>query len=403
MPRFRDAIREVVSSLGGNRQEAMPDERLAGGTTPQPSRQPDVASVDSNRLASVVAILQSLPDPAMILDDNSVLLVGNSLARDLFGELQPATHISRTTRNPELVGAVGNALRTGNRELFELTVRNPVERRLEGAATRLVGAFGNGSERTVLVILQDLSERDALARMRMEFVANASHELRTPLAALSGFIETLNGPAKDDPVARARFLSIMAEQASRMTRLIDDLLVLSRVEMRAHLAPTTIADLNLVAADAVKNLTTFAAKDQTSLVCEPLAGSAKVRGDHDELVQAVHNLVQNAIKYGRKGGNVRVHVAEGQGRRGQRKGVRISVIDDGPGIAPEHVPRLTERFYRVNTAVSRERGGTGLGLAIVKHVVTRHHGTIDIASEVGTGSTFTLAFPPAEARDTPAV
>jgi two-component system phosphate regulon sensor histidine kinase PhoR len=243
------------------------------------------------------------------------------------------------------------------------------------------------------VVFQDHSERDALARMRMEFVANASHELRTPLAVLSGFIETLSGAAKDDVGARERFLRIMGEQAARMTRLVDDLLLLSRVEMRSHLQPTSMADLNLVANDAARQVRQAAADAEIVVTSSVSEGAAKVRGDHDELVQAVQNLIQNAVKYGKPGGRVDVLVGEGRGRRGRE--VRIAVRDEGPGIAPEHVPRLTERFYRVSTNESREKGGTGLGLAIVKHIVTRHAGSIDIQSEVGKGSMFTIAIPAA--------
>ena len=341
----------------------------------------------------VVAILDALPDPALILDEGARLVHGNTLAREVLGTLRVGEHISSTTRDPELAAAFAAALQSGRREVFELTVRRPVERRLEGAVTRLAKGPRERLAPAILVVLQDISERDALARMRMEFVANASHELRTPLAAVSGFIETLRGSAKDDPAARERFLGIMAEQALRMTRLIDDLLLLSRVEMRAHLEPTATADLNMVAAEAVRLLSPLAAEDATALVCEPLAGGADVRGEHDELIQAVQNLVQNAIKYGRPGGTIRVRITRGTSGRRREAEIRLSVIDDGPGIAAEHVPRLTERFYRVNTAASREKGGTGLGLAIVKHIVTRHHGSIEIASKVGQGTTFTLAFP----------
>jgi two-component system, OmpR family, phosphate regulon sensor histidine kinase PhoR len=236
--------------------------------------------------------------------------------------------------------------------------------------------------------------------MRMEFVANASHELRTPLAAVSGFIETLRGPAKDDAVAREKFLGIMSEQAQRMTRLIDDLLVLSRVEMRAHLVPVTVADLNHVAAEAVRLAASLAKKEAAILDLELSGADMKLPGDHDELLQAAQNLVQNAVKYGRTGGRVTIRTARERDRRGGMV-VRFSVTDDGPGIAAEHLPRLTERFYRVNTAASRQKGGTGLGLAIVKHIAARHRGRVDVQSAPGQGSTFSLVFP-AGGADAPA-
>jgi two-component system, OmpR family, phosphate regulon sensor histidine kinase PhoR len=274
-----------------------------------------------------------------------------------------------------------------------LLLRGAIERHLDGAVTVLETSGDTVDRRDTLVVLQDLSERDALARTRVEFVANASHELRTPLASLSGFIETLSGPAKNDPVARERFLGIMAEQAARMSRLIDDLLLLSRVEMRAHVAPTAVVDLNAVVADAMKPLARAAQTANKTLSIVPSPVAIRVLGEHDELIQAVQNLVQNALKYGRPGGTVTVHVSETANGPSRTPRAVISIADDGPGISAEHLPRLTERFYRVSTAASRNTGGTGLGLAIVKHIAARHRGKLDIASEVGKGSTFTISLP----------
>jgi two-component system phosphate regulon sensor histidine kinase PhoR len=278
-----------------------------------------------------------------------------------------------------------------------MTQQSPSERHLDGASSRLSG-LGDGLEApAVIVVLQDISEREGLARMRVEFVANASHELRTPLAALSGFIDTLNGPAKDDPRAREKFLGIMAEQAQRMTRLIDDLLLLSRVEMRAHIAPTSMADLALVAAEAIKLVGASAEQHGTTIVSNLEQQPAPLPGDHDELVQAVQNLLSNAIKYGRSNGRIEVRVDRAMERRGGTA-LKLSVTDDGPGIAAEHLPRLTERFYRVNTLASREKGGTGLGLAIVKHIAVRHRGRVEVSSTLGAGTTFSLVFPLHDSR-----
>ena len=249
---------------------------------------------------------------------------------------------------------------------------------------------GAADHAVVLVYLRDLTEQDRLSAMRADFVANASHELRTPLASLKGFIETLQGPARTDVASHARFLDIMNAQADRMTRLIDDLLSLSRIEMRAHIPPSLFVDLNEIAGSVVAGLEPQAKLVGATVTVQPLAGGAIVRGDHDELLQAVQNLVQNAIKYGRDGGRVDVRIEVAAGQR-----LTLNVTDDGPGITPEHLPRLTERFYRVNAASSRDRGGTGLGLAIVKHIATRHRGTLTITSTAGHGSTFTLNLPPA--------
>jgi two-component system phosphate regulon sensor histidine kinase PhoR len=210
--------------------------------------------------------------------------------------------------------------------------------------------------------------------MRADFVANASHELRTPLAYLKGSVETLLGPAKDDPAARANFLKTMGEQAERMSRLVDDLLSLSRVEMREYLPPSGEADLGAVLDDVAQTLEPMARQAGVALSLSGLDGEAPVRGDHDELAQVFQNLIQNAIKYGREDGKVDVRLTREAGSR--QASYRVDVIDDGPGIAPQHLPRLTERFYRVNVAASREKGGTGLGLAIVKHILNRHRGEL---------------------------
>jgi two-component system phosphate regulon sensor histidine kinase PhoR len=274
----------------------------------------------------------------------------------------------------------------------ELHGRVPVERRLLATAVPLEAAAAEAREApTLLITFRDLSEQDRLARMRADFVANASHELRTPLAYLKGSVETLLGPAKDDADARTAFLKTMGEQAERMSRLVDDLLSLSRVEMREYLPPSGEADLAAVIVDVAGTLTPMAQQAGVSLTMSGHDHAAPVRGDHDELAQVFQNLIQNAIKYGRDGGKVEVRLRrETDARQGR---YRIDVIDDGPGIAAQHLPRLTERFYRVNVAASRAKGGTGLGLAIVKHILNRHRGELLIASKLGEGSTFTVILP----------
>ena len=232
--------------------------------------------------------------------------------------------------------------------------------------------------------------------MRSDFIANASHELRTPLASLKGFIETLRGPARNDSAARERFLSIMEAQAARMARILDDLLSLSRIEMRVHVAPEGEAELSGIVGAVTKSLQPLADEARIAVRFAPGAERFVVRGDRDELEQVFQNLIHNAIKYGREGGKVDVDISRREKRDGGH--IAIAVADDGPGIAEEHLPRLTERFYRVDTATSRERGGTGLGLAIVKHILTRHRGELDIASRLGEGSTFTVVLPSVKAE-----
>jgi two-component system phosphate regulon sensor histidine kinase PhoR len=269
----------------------------------------------------------------------------------------------------------------------------PAERRLVATVAPLEHAGEAPGAPSLLITFRDLTEQDRLARMRADFVANASHELRTPLASLKGYVETLQGKAKDDEQARIRFLKIMAEQAERMTRLVDDLLSLSRVEMREHLPLADEVELGAILREVTQSLEPVATRAGITLRLMPGEGSAVIRGDTDELTQVFQNLVHNAIKYGRSGGKVEVRLQREPAAHGRPPGFRVDVVDDGPGIAPEHLPRLTERFYRVSAAASRERGGTGLGLAIVKHVLNRHRGELVIASRLGEGSTFSVLLP----------
>jgi two-component system phosphate regulon sensor histidine kinase PhoR len=223
--------------------------------------------------------------------------------------------------------------------------------------------------------------------MRVDFVANASHELRTPLASLSGFIETLQGPAKDDPGAREKFLGIMGEQAKRMARLIDDLMSLSRIELSLHLQPQMVIDLAGVVAIACDMLMPLAKEKGVTLEIKREAPRLDVRGDRDELIRVFENLIENALKYGAPGKKVEVTL------RAEADEALVSVRDFGPGIASEHLPRLTERFYRVDTERSRAQGGTGLGLALVKHILARHRGRLIVTSEPGEGAMFTARIP----------
>jgi two-component system phosphate regulon sensor histidine kinase PhoR len=216
--------------------------------------------------------------------------------------------------------------------------------------------------------------------------------LRTPLAALLGFIETLQGRAKDDPVAREKFLSIMQTQAARMARLIDDLLSLSRIELNAHLQPNTPVDLGPIVRQVADGLQTLARDRDVEIKVSAPAEPLIVLGERDELIRALENLVENALKYGAAGKRVDITLTRGQTRAGSAE-ARLMVRDYGPGIAPEHLPRLTERFYRVDVAESRAHGGTGLGLALVKHVLNRHGGRLTIDSTLGAGAAFTMHLP----------
>ena len=243
----------------------------------------------------------------------------------------------------------------------------------------------------VLMVFHDLTPLRRAEEMRADFVANASHELRTPLAALSGFIETLQGSARDDAKARERFLAIMQEQARRMARLIDDLLSLSRIELNAHRRPDTLVDLVPIVRQVADGLETLA-RDRGVTVHVEAPTKLTIPGDHDELVRVFENLVENALKYGAAGKRVDITLRPAISAEGEAE-AQVDVRDYGPGIAPEHLPRLTERFYRVDVRESRAQGGTGLGLALVKHILNRHRGRLSIDSTPGAGATFTVQLP----------
>jgi two-component system phosphate regulon sensor histidine kinase PhoR len=235
--------------------------------------------------------------------------------------------------------------------------------------------------------------------MRADFIANASHELRTPLTTLTGFIETLRGPARDDAEARERFLAIMHQQAARMTRLVEDLLSLSRIELNEHVMPQGLVALDSLLRHLADALELRAAERGMRIRLDLPPALPEVLGDRDELAQVFQNLVDNGIKYGRAGSDITVTAATGvrpsySSDAGGNPFVSVAVRDCGEGIAREHLPRLTERFYRVDTARSREMGGTGLGLAIVKHILNHHRGFLEIESTLGAGSAFTVFLRP---------
>jgi len=241
-----------------------------------------------------------------------------------------------------------------------------------------------------LIRLVDRSAARAIERSRTDFVANASHELRTPLAALLGFVETLEGPAGADEGVRERFLGIMREEAERMTRLVDDLMSLSRIEADKHRAPAEAVDLRALVSEAARVAADRGMGGDTPdiVIDQAEGGVPPVAGERAQLLQLLHNLIGNAVKYGRPGTPVRIEL----GQRGPAT-VRLAVVDQGEGIAAEHLPRLTQRFYRVDDGRSRSLGGTGLGLAIVKHIVERHRGTLNILSKVGAGTTVEVLLP----------
>jgi two-component system, OmpR family, phosphate regulon sensor histidine kinase PhoR len=349
-------------------------------------------------LRTETEIAEKLPDPLLVLGVDRIGQVwgvrrANAAARTRFG-----TDMAAVLRHPELRAAVDQALRGGAwAHSVSLSLSAPIRRDVEAVVIPLDPPLAGGGR--VLAVLSDRTRERAVEHMRADFVANASHELRTPLASLIGFIETLRGPARDDPAAQERFLSIMGEQAARMSRLVADLLRLSRIEVAEHRAPDEDVALAPLLRRVAALFEPLVAERRMRLLVEAPGALPPVAGDEDQLEQVVQNLLDNAVKYGREGGTVRLAaeaVPPGSnpgGRWPPRPGIVIAVQDDGMGIPPEHLPRLTERFYRVDKGRSRAVGGTGLGLAIVKHVVNRHRGQLAIESAEGTGSIFQVWLP----------
>lgn len=343
----------------------------------------------------VEGIVTAVGQPLILSDRKLVVRAFNGGAAGLVPGLRRGEPLTMSLRVPDLIEAVRAVAADGGERVVIYSERVPVERwfRVVVSAARVTAAARDGGlPDFVLILLSDMTEEQRLSRLRADFVANASHELRTPLASLMGFIETIQGPARNDPAARDRFLAIMLAQGQRMSRLIDDLLSLSRVELNEHVRPVGEVDLvNLVG--QVRDVLQPQARDSgVDLRLESVSPSVVVTGDRDELFRLVENLLQNAIRYGASGGRVEVTIRREARGEGRSQAV-LTIRDFGPGIAPEHLPRLTERFYRVDEGASREKGGTGLGLAIVKHIINRHQGRLTIESTPGAGATFAVWLP----------
>jgi two-component system phosphate regulon sensor histidine kinase PhoR len=352
----------------------------------------------SNRTISDTAlswtdIAAAMPDPAIVLDRAAGILNYNAAARSIFERLRLGLPLEHLNRDPEFISAVADVFETGEKRTARLRSHGGGQRFI--ATVTPLGSSERRPVMAVLITIHDESEQHRLLEMRADFIANASHELRTPLASVRGFIETLQGPARHDEAARSRFLTIMAEQAERMTRLIDDLLLLSRVEEKANLKPTGKVNLQELIDDVVRSITSAAKERHIEISVVHTSPPIIAMGDRDELFQVFHNIIENAVKYGRDNGSVKIKLMKGKTGDGENTPGRaaVSITDDGPGIAPEHLPRLTERFYRVNAEHSRRVGGTGLGLAIVKHVLNRHDGELTVESVVGHGTTFRVILP----------
>src|SRR6204780_1668736 len=341
------------------------------------------------------ALVAGMPDPVVALDRDGRVLALNERARALAPALRQGEPVSFALRMPELIEAIGRAAKEGEEQRVVYFERVPMDRWYETIVIPVKREPGLARPDLVLMTFHDLTPLRRVEEMRADFVANASHELRTPLAALLGFIETLQGSAREDSKARERFLAIMQEQARRMARLIDDLLSLSRIELNAHRRPDTPVDLVPIIRQVVDGLEALA-RDRGGTVNIEAASAMPGVGDHDELVRIFENLIENALKCRAPGKRVDIKLGLSTSADGQPEAL-VSVRDYGPGISPEHLPRLTERFYPVDVTESRAQGGTGLGLALVKHVLNRHRGRLTIESEPGAGPAFTIHLPTAVA------
>ncbi len=341
--------------------------------------------------AMVDAMADAMPVPVMAIGRDERIIAANAPARRLFNEAMVGRHYITVLRQPMLLDAIENTLRLTEPATAVYRISESQRDLVYDVAVRpvIVGDYA-----CVMVAFEDKTDLHEAGQMRRDFVANVSHELRTPLTAVLGFIETLLGPAAEDPAARERFLTIMDKEAKRMNRIVRDLLSLSRVEAERRVRPTDPVDLSALLRSVGASLQTLAKAQDVTLILEGVSESEIVPGSHDQLTQVFTNLIENAIKYGGKGKEVRVCLTSHTDEPTMRtEAVRVDISDQGDGIASQHIPRLTERFYRVDSHRSREMGGTGLGLAIVKHILNRHRGRLRIESHAGQGSCFSVILP----------
>lgn len=348
--------------------------------TPPAPTEPDIGTAPAP--ARLGSVLEAIVEPVLVIANGRVE-EANGAARDVLGNHITGQDVRLAIRHPAAAERLTAPIGEGSSEAINLVGLGTLDQRWELRVTDLPDG------RRVAHLI-DQTRSYAAERMRVDFVANASHELRTPLASILGFAETLADGAGEDPAMRDRFLKVMADEARRMQRLVEDLISLSRIEAEKYRLPDASVDLADLVSEVHSEMMDSADGRAAEIVTDIAANVPPVGGDRVQLSQALHNLIGNAMKYGRAGTPVTVKLS-----RDTSNMVRLSVGDEGDGIPPEHIPRLTERFYRVDSGRSRALGGTGLGLAIVKHIVERHRGRLDIASQVGRGTVVTILLPAA--------
>ena len=342
-------------------------------------------------------LVDTLPDILFMINDEKKVVRTNRSARAIFGQNLAGKFLTDVINSPSLLDAIGLVIQDLKGREIEFRIEDPMVRDFLAIIERFPVPTAGGI--STVITMNDITELKSVEQMRADFVANASHELRTPLASIKGFVETLLGPAKDDEPARIEFLKIMLEQADRMQQLIGDLLSLSKIEMNVQSVPTSAMDLAAVVRKETETFKRMAADKNVRLVVNIHDNLPPVKGEANEIAQVIHNLISNAIKYGFADSDVTISVKpttelpQDLNMRNLTRVVMLSVKDQGEGIAKQHLPRLMERFYRVDSARTRQIGGTGLGLAIVKGIIQRHRGAITVDSVVGEGTTFMVYLP----------
>ena len=345
------------------------------------------------KTVALEALLSAIPSPALAIDGSEYIVAANADALTVIGSGVQDRHYVTILRQPALLDAIETTLRDGQPRMALYLSNDGAQDTTYRVSCRAI----ESEDAAVLLVFEDMTSMETASQMRRDFVANVSHELRTPLTALMGFIETLQGPARNDIKAAGRFLEIMMGEAERMNRLVGDLISLNRVESDERVRPKDEVIVNDVLDSTLGALAHIAGNANVALEKEWEATAVKVPGDADQLKQVFTNLIENAIKYGGSGGKVTVRVTESDRDPALRgPGVRIEIVDYGAGIDPVHLPRLTERFYRADQHRSRALGGTGLGLAIVKHIINRHRGRLRVDSKLGKGSNFSVVLPTLE-------
>jgi two-component system, OmpR family, phosphate regulon sensor histidine kinase PhoR len=361
---------------------------------PAPEVSDPVVGAAPSAHAAGFELIDRLPAPLLVVSPVGRLVHANAAAKATLPRLEPGQHFAHIIRAPAFVEALTRTLEDGEERSFSFGFYDGSDRHFDARAS-VAGGGWLGPEARVIVQIEDRTKSHRAEQLRADFIANASHELRTPLASIIGYIETLQNHARDDAEARERFLGVMEREAQRMRRLVEDLMSLSRIEMNEHVRPVERVSLNRIAIDCASIFMPLARQEGVALRIELETGEGEVLGDRDQLAQVFTNLIDNAMKYCGAGGTITVRAAGESPAHPNRVGVAVD--DTGPGIPRDKIPRLTERFYRVNVSQSRNRGGTGLGLAIVKHILNRHKGRLEIHSVEGEGSTFTVWLPRAEA------